>query len=77
MLFVRQDGKMQIRLRDREGSVVQIEIDDLPSSFRDRPPASGVAEVRRDGVFLGFAKWERIDGPRGGYEISGCELGKL
>lgn len=68
---------MRIRLRDGDGTVVQVDFDPLPVRHGERAPDSGVAEVRRDGMFVGFAKWERLDGSGHGYEIIGAELGKL
>jgi hypothetical protein len=67
---------MRIRLRDGDGTVVQVDFDPLPTRHGERAPNSGVAEVRRDGAFVGFAKWERLDRDLG-YEIIGRELGKL
>jgi hypothetical protein len=67
---------MRIRLRDGDGTTVQIDFDPLPIRVGEKAPASGVAEVRRDGAFVGFVKWERLDRDLG-YEIIGRELGKL
>ena len=68
---------MTFDIRDKCGNVTRIRFDETPRTRGGDRPNSGIAEVFRENMFVGHAKWRRRSDGYGrddGYEVADIDL---